>query len=296
MKARMRMQMVATLVFAGLLVFSSLGEAQQGAQNPAPGAINSGVGVQPVAAASGGAGWSVAGQTQAGQTAGTQAAVSADLQAQPPAVAPYVEQPAADPISTGSDHDAVVGRFGIGFFGVSSIPIGDMSATGGVTAYLVPAPTIGMRFWLSQLLAIEAGLGLGIGSSSEDDSQGNEVNTPSRTAFALHGGVPLALASSKHFVFEVVPELNFGIATGSAGDIDLSGLLLELGARAGAEIHFGFMGLPQLALQGSIGVHFSLQSCSVGDNASRSDVRFGTDVYNSPWSIFSESVSAIYYF
>jgi hypothetical protein len=296
MKARMRMQMVATFVFAGLLVFSSLGEAQRRAINPNPGDVN-GASAQPAAAASGSAGWSVTGQAQAGQAAGTQAAAAGtiDNQAQPPAVAPYPEPPAAEPTSTGSDHEAVVGNFGIGFFGVSSIPIGPVPVgANGSAVDSVSAPTIGMRYWLSSLLAIEAGLGLGIGSSSAEVG-GVDADTPSRTAFALHGGVPLALAYSKHFVFEVVPELNFGISTGSIGDVDLSGFLLELGARAGAEIHFGFMGVPQLALQGSIGLHFSYQSRSVGDD-SYSDVRFGTDVYNSPWSIFTESVSAIYYF
>jgi hypothetical protein len=288
------MQTVATFVFAGLLVFASLTQAQTRAKNPELGDVGSGA--QPKAAASGSAGWSVTGQAQAGQTAGTQAADTTGYQAQPATAAPYAEQTAATPVATGSDHDAAVRNFGIGFFGVASIPIGAVPGdANGASINAVSAPTIGMRYWLSSLLGIEAGLGLGIGSSSAKNAQGANVDTPSRTAFALHGGVPLALTYSKHFVFEVVPELNFGLSTGSLGNTDISGLLLELGARAGAEIHFGFMGIPQLALQGSVGLHLSYQSRSVGD-ASSSELRVGTDVYNSPWSIFTESVSAIYYF
>ena len=120
----------------------------------------------------------------------------------------------------------------------------------------LPAPTIGVRYWLSDMLGIEAALGLNITS---EDLTGTVES--SAFGFALHGGVPLALASSGHFVFEIVPLLNFGIASGSvettggaAMSTDVSGLLIEVGARAGAEIHFGFIDLPSLSLQGSVGL------------------------------------------
>jgi hypothetical protein len=72
---------------------------------------------------------------------------------------------------------------------------------------------------------------------------------------------------------------------------------LDLGARAGSEIHFGFMGIPQLSLQGSVGVRLNMNSTSgdPGDN-STSHFDLATTVGDNPWNIFTSNVAALYYF
>jgi hypothetical protein len=138
----------------------------------------------------------------------------------------------------------------------------------------------------------------------------------------FHAGLPLALASSKHFVFEVIPETNFGYArvkqdtapvvavappvAGVPGLIETkrTGVHLDVGARAGAEVHFGFMGLPNLSLLGTIGLRFSYDKLGydvhpVGGSATHmSTTVWGlrTTLNESPWSIFVGNVGALYYF
>jgi hypothetical protein len=207
----------------------------------------------------------------------------------------------------GDVHSMVVGHFGVGFFGVMELPImgcGDgfppCALDGGAN---LPAPTIGARYWLSDLLGIEAGLGLHYRSTSAGADT-------SAFGLGLHGGVPLALAHSGNFVFEVVPQLNIGFATGSfdppgmGAKTDVSGFLLELGAKVGAEIHFGFIDLPQLALQGTLGLMIRHESRSadvpaggggtMSVDASATDISTGVD--GAPWAIFTGALTAIYYF
>ena len=100
------------------------------------------------------------------------------------------------------------------------------------------------------------------------------------TAFLVHVGVPLALAGAKHFSFQVTPEANIGFASQSVNRTSRSarqttsairGLHFDVGARAGAELHFGFIGVPQLSLQGGIGVLLAMDNTttSQGSSASR---------------------------
>jgi len=132
-----------------------------------------------------------------------------------------------------------------------------------------------------------------------------DVDAPQPAALILHGGLPLALADTQYFVFELIPELNLGFAGNTieagADDIVLRGFHLDLGARARAEVHFGFIDIPQLSLQAGIGVALSYDSTSAtnettDESASNSLMRFGTNVGNDPWDIFTSSITALYYF
>ncbi len=213
---------------------------------------------------------------------------------------------------TSADHDKVVGHLGVTYFGVSSIPVAAVNAAG--TPDRVLAPAIGVRYWLNRSIGIDAGLGLGLASGSRETvSGGTTVTTdsPSRFGMLIHGGVPIALAAGKHYTFEVIPELNIGFASGTikgtgntpAPDISLSGLKLDLGARIGGEIHFGFIGIPELALQASVGLFVRRESWKASqtvNGATQSDASsvlgFATTVNGEPWAIFANNISAIYYF
>lgn len=202
----------------------------------------------------------------------------------------------ARPAPGNSDHDMMVGHIGVGYLGRRSLQIGALGAGAGGSVQSVPV--IGARIWLDQALGLDLGLGLLIQGASADGDAGDE-DGPDFFATILHGGVPLALASNGHFTFEVVPEANIGFGSGSAGDTDHSGFAIDLGARAGSEIHFGFIGIPQLSLQASVGVLFSMArgKTEVGD-AERTEkvTRLQTATYDNPWNIFTSNVAALYYF
>jgi hypothetical protein len=203
-----------------------------------------------------------------------------------------------------TDHSMFIRDFAIGFLGVQSIGIAD--ATGAVVQ--VNAPVIGGRYWLDAGMGIDAGLGFAFGSGSttvEGGGTSTETDNPQPAAFILHGGVPFALVDSRYFVFEVIPELNVGFSGNTVqvggADVKLRGFHLDLGARAGGEVHFGFIDLPQLSLQAGIGLKLSYDHVSASNedtdtSQSASQTLFTTGVGNDPWDIFTSSVSALYYF
>jgi hypothetical protein len=209
-----------------------------------------------------------------------------------------------------TDHDQVVGRLAVGYLGRSTVGFGANQATQNYED-TVDAPIIGIRYWLDPAIGIDAGLGFFTTSGSGEFDDGNDTTNqdfPSTLGFLVHAGLPIALASADHFTFEVIPEVNVGIGSGSIStptvETTYNGFHLDVGARAGAEIHFGFMKLPQLALQGSIGLLFALDSAKtsvdpeVGETTETTGSRttFTTTVGSNPWNIFTSNVAALYYF
>jgi hypothetical protein len=209
------------------------------------------------------------------------------------------------------DHERFVGRFAVGYFGISDLPSAAGAAAGGAapTFKTISAPVIGVRYWLNSKIGIDGGLGLGWSTGSTDVTGTNGTTTSqdhiSAFGLALHGGVPLALASGRHYTFLIVPEANIGFTSGTikggagVADQDLSGFRLDLGGRVGAEIHFGFIGIPELSLQGSVGLFLHRQAFKwKQDTASASDgtTTIGTSVQSDPWALFVNNISAFYYF
>jgi hypothetical protein len=262
-------------------------------------------------------------------------ATSAQAQDAKVGVAP-AQSTAATPIAAkveddSPDHERFIGHFAVGYFGISQIPIATATpapAGGGITGYSatgtnVTSPIIGIRYWLSRGIGVDAGIGIGYSNGGTTTVAGNTTTTvsnPSAFGFALHGGVPFALAEGHHYVFEFVPETTLGFASGTvkgapglpagagvggaaatpAGpDTSVNGVRFDLGARIGAELHFGFIGVPELALQASIGVylHYGQFSASQGNNSiSTNGTTFATTVSGDPWAIFADTISALYYF
>lgn len=206
-----------------------------------------------------------------------------------------------EPAPETTDHALVVRHFGIGYMGRRTININPTGAPA-----TVDAPIIGVRYWLDPLIGIDAGIGLLFsgGSAKVGDTS---TDLQGYTVFMLHGGVPLALAGSKHFSFQVIPELNFGIASSKttpaamgAQASDLSGIHFDIGARAGGEIQFGFIGIPELSLQAGVGLALSYDRSKItppaGNATSVSATSLGTSVGNNPWNIFTSNIAALYYF
>lgn len=233
------------------------------------------------------------------------------MQAVPTAApAPIMEAPSApSTLSHDSDHASVVGHFAVGYMGVSDVKLGQNLTKTSVGSTTLSAPVIGARYWQNEKMGFDVGLGLSMTGGSSSVKEGNtETTSDSAGAYAvvLHAGMPYVLAAKKHYSFQVIPEINFGYArqtvadaTNSAKDVIYTGMRLDVGARAGAELQFGFIGVPQLALQGSVGLFYKYDhvggstenlAANVGTTA------LGTTVGNKPWDIFSGNVSALYYF
>jgi hypothetical protein len=269
--------------------------------------------------------------TEASGSASAQMGVGAAT----PTAAPMAAAPAPAPVAApdvapgGLDRDMWIGHFGIGWLGTRAVPIG--TAAAGVPGAAIAAlntPIIGGRYWLNSNLGIDAGLGFFMMSGSNTapnpavPGADLTLDKQSQMSFVLHGGVPIALGlEGKHYSFQVTPELDIGFASGTnkpvpavapavtPPDASLSGFMLQIGARAGAEIFFGFIGIPALSLEGSVGLYLATQSGSASRaaytdagvavpavNYKDSTLLIGTSALNNPWQIFTSNVAARYYF
>lgn len=219
-----------------------------------------------------------------------------------------------------------VGRVGIGFYGLHQIPLPQAN-----TSLLDPAdpnspfqlqvedltrtttaPAVGIRYWFNDGLGLDVALGFWTEGGSEKNKDPNgtrESDLESRTAFLIHGGLPIVLGGGRHVSVQVTPQLNLGFASGhwkpaSTGgylppSVEESGVLFQMGARIGAEVFFGFLGMPELSLDGSLGLYLQSQkgTASAGNTeASRSSTTIGTHQFHSPWDFFTSSLAARYYF
>jgi hypothetical protein len=173
--------------------------------------------------------------------------------------------------------------------------------------------TVGFRHWMPAAAGpfkhwgLDMGVGLVLGRGKDTTPVAGVSTTtdqPSATGFGFHGGLPLALAHARHVTFELVPEADLVFAStavpqANGQKTEASAWSLRLGARAGFEVFFGFMGLPQLALEATLAAGFSYdsQKAKTGPvEISSSAWQFSTGRQNEPWSIFTGTVAAIYYF
>jgi hypothetical protein len=213
----------------------------------------------------------------------------ANAQQPPPAPPPPAQPPPAafrtapPPGGGDTDHDGVVNHLGVTLFPTQAIPFPVPGAN-------VVAPVIGARYWLMPNLGFDGGLGVGWTTGS----------APSPFAMAFHVGVPIALASSKHFTFLVLPEANLAFAhmNTPAGMVNntADGFLFDMGGRVGAEIQFGFIGIPQLSLQGTVGLLFTHTETNTNVPAASTHTNdLQTTVGATPWAIFANAIEATYY-
>src|SRR5260221_3996245 len=167
----------SALAFTVAMALSGGALAQEPALAPAP-APTPAPSPPPDAPASGQAqpGFAVGGSAQAGAGGGMTL----------PAAAP----PPAAAIPGDSEHDQVVGTLAIGYLGTRSMVVGcspgnegtapgvACGGAGGIGRQAINAPVIGVRYWISDLLGIDAGLGMAINGFS-GSGPGGDINRPS---------------------------------------------------------------------------------------------------------------------
>lgn len=220
-----------------------------------------------------------------------------------------VVPPPADRLS---DSERAMGTWALVVFNTRPF---DFPNGGGADAVPLTVYTVGLRRWTTRPLGpfknwgVDAGLGVVWGRSSVTSPQAGTLHTSagvSTGGFGMHLGLPLAVTHHQHATFELVPELDVIWAhehlpaLDAGGDsTDYGGWSARLGARAGLELYFGFVGIPNLAIEASVGAALTYDSLStkVGP-IERSTRRWGFQTLrgNEPWSVFTGSVAAMYHF
>jgi hypothetical protein len=227
-------------------------------------------------------------------------------------VAPGPEADDDDKPKGPTDHEQVVGGWGVGL--LSSVELRPLSPGPAYPEQSLVLAIIGARTWFSEAFGFEIGLGFNTANGTRADDVQNREDVPEPTIWGLglHLGLPLSFYDDAHYQFLLLPELNFGMAIGRTEDdpntegdqaIRRRAQLVGGGLRAGAEVQFGMIGLPMLALQGTVGVRLNYHQSSVeawegGGVITR--VRRGfsasTSSFNDPWDLFVSSIAALYYF
>jgi hypothetical protein len=200
------------------------------------------------------------------------------------------------PHHAASDLDVEVRRWAIGYAGISQVPVG------GPGALDITVPAIGVRYWTSPTVGLDFAFGFGWTGGSVE-AAGTSIDKDSISGFLFQAGLPVALSTHRHVSFQIIPNIAVArgqttVGTGTAA-MDFSGLRLDVGARAGFELFFGFIGIPELALNATVGMQFEYRQYSVdsgGLTQSDTTTAFTTTVQNSPWDIFAGNVAARYYF
>jgi len=220
------------------------------------------------------------------------------------------------------DHDKIMGHIGIGLLGMAEVPVGVADPIGGgatrrTTSSPISAPVLGVRYWFSSRLRLEAGVGFSFSGGSIKIGDADSADNATTRAYSVHLGLPLSLASGKHYNLLFVPYAGFGSASatdtrgtsGNADDIFGKGTLLEGGLKVGVEVQLGGIGLEGLALQLTGGVRVRYESTTadvpvigaMGAPTGAVDVEttnivLATSPGSSLGSAIAGTIAAIYYF
>ncbi|MFT5357626.1 MAG: hypothetical protein ACI9KE_004863, partial [Polyangiales bacterium] len=233
-----------------------------------------------------------------------------------------IETPGQSGPSGTTDHSQVT--FGVTFFGLDNLTLLEEGPAN--SAIRLRMPAIGVRYWVSESIGLDIGIGLGIVSEQQFnncqvDLTGNcgpEAKTggvDGGFGIRLHFGLPVALKTYEHFNILLTPEIGFqyGQATiynpttlpneaPDALDISLSSIALDVGVKIGGELHFGFWGVPNLALQANIGLGLRYQSTTASNAVSLSNAGSIVDTTNSSLGVrtiaddLAGAIRILYYF
>ncbi|MFT3921395.1 MAG: hypothetical protein QM778_02550 [Myxococcales bacterium] len=198
--------------------------------------------------------------------------------------------------SSESDHEAVVGKVGIGLLGLAEVPVGTFRGDTRTVDSVLTAPILGMRYWIGERFGVEAGLGFMFRGGSIKDSRGGPEGNVSSRAFALNLGLPIALVWGKHYNVIAIPYVGMGFSkatdprgdAATANDVFGKGLLFEAGLRAGVEVQLGAIGLEGFALQLTGGLRLRIEKTSA-------NVPIPSDDQNTPPSSYDlDSTSVVF--
>lgn len=201
----------------------------------------------------------------------------------------------------------MIGRFGAGYFGQWEVPLG--SGRRDVAASQA-AQIVGVRYWFPRM-RLDVGFGWNA-VSGKDKYEGEETDIGSLVVLVGRVSLPFAIYSEEHYTFFLGPDVTYGRsrAMQPSGSPNIAnsthtGSRLSLGARAGAEIQFGFIGLPRLSLDATVSLSLDMisgNSVSSPDSSTRTvesayeRTLVRSSAEHQPWNIFVSNVAAVYYF
>lgn len=190
------------------------------------------------------------------------------------------------------------GAVGLGFLGTQHV-LKAMTTTGanGERSNYTSVPLIGLRYWLrSGALGVEFGVGSMVASTGESGS-------PSTVELLGHVGLPVAVASGPNSIAFIGPELRAGYSAYLQGGTPFTATTLSLSARAGVEVFFGVLGVPNLSVAASVRVGLTHEwraftQVNFGQSATStvSLTRFETSLVADASDLFMSSIAAHYYF
>jgi hypothetical protein len=252
------------LCLVAVLVLSSLAGAKRGRAAEAPGAVfappSGSAATAPAGSTTAPASSETSSSTMAPPLAGMPGSLPPPVAPPPVTVASRPSPPIVIPIAAASDHDAVVGHWGIEArrFTSARFPLSLRADRGCPTAAVHPCTVemgaLGVRYWSTRNLALNGGLVLAMGGGRED----------ARSLDTYIGGGPivgmtLLLGNWKHLAIGATPELSVVVFKPGGGTTHSTTLVDVRGSLEG-ELHFGFIGVPALSIGLASGLVFHYES------------------------------------
>ncbi|HVR61298.1 MAG TPA: hypothetical protein VMU50_05330, partial [Polyangia bacterium] len=184
-------------------------------------------------------------------TSGPPAAAAAAIVTPPPAPVPT-----ADAEVAASDHDLVVGHWGIearrlspGPYSLTLRPSRGCPSTA-PTPCTVEMGLLGVRYWWNRNAALDVGAALAVGGGREGT---RTLDTYAGGGLQL--GLSLLLGNWRHLAVAASPELGVFLFK-PGGDSTSSTVIVQFAATLEGELHFGFLGVPALSVGMATGVAF----------------------------------------
>jgi hypothetical protein len=122
------------------------------------------------------------------------------------------------------------------------------------TGRMVPGLTA--RHWFGQQKSWAVELALTYYTSDIRTRAGKLSNG---SIFATRLGFPIVFASTQHTAFEIIPQVSYLGAGAALAQQRLAVFEWDLALRLVAEIHFGFIGVPELSVLSGLGAMWSRQ-------------------------------------
>lgn len=229
-----------------------------------------------------------------------------------------------------SDHDDQVGLIALAYHGTRAIPslatggshvvvADDGSATLTVTPDSSTIPIFGVRYWFTRRIGLDVGAGIAFESGSFARRIPNPDPTKDRTEdgasarsllLASRVALPISLHAGRHYNLMVIPDVTLGVSraslpafqkstSGEDLDLQLTAVGIGAGARVGAEVSFGFVGVPELSVQAAWGVQLEAMKRTgrIGAaEATLSDLALGSSTGGGAWRWLTGGFSVFYGF
>jgi hypothetical protein len=168
----------------------------------------------------------------------------------PPPAEPAMAMPAASvpAPATGTDHDQVVGRWGVEARRLATLqktPNQDRACKDDCP---VEINSLALRRWSTSRYAWSAGLALGLGSGSTRTSATTKYTWDTYLGIGPTIGATFLLANWKHLAVGLSPQIDLLYFMPGSKKEKPKTLLLNVRGLIEGELHLGFLGLPQVSL------------------------------------------------